>query len=61
MVDFLVAYQPIATKEEGGQKKVWVDDSDAQEIFRQILDELKRMNIHFQAITDEEIEGGDLR
>lgn len=55
-----MAYLPNPIKEEGGQKKLWVDDQDTQELLGQMLVELRIMNMHLQAITDENIEEGDL-
>ena len=44
----------------GGQDKLWIDDTDTHELLGEILNELKRMNLHLQQITDENIEEGDL-
>ena len=55
-----MAYMPVPKKTKGGQDKIWVDDSDAQELLREMLVELKKTNMHLQQITDENIEEGDL-
>ena len=44
----------------GGEDKLWVNDTNSQELLREILNELKRMNVHLQIITDENINEGDL-
>jgi len=55
-----MAYQPQPITTSGGQQKVQVTDTDTKELFEQVLAELKKMNMHLQQITDENIEEGDL-
>jgi hypothetical protein len=39
---------------KGGQNRFIVSDQDVYELLGQILNELKTMNLHLQAMTDEE-------
>ena len=45
---------------EGYQKKLWVDDQDAVKLLKEVLIELKRIRIHLEVITDENITEGDI-
>lgn len=55
-----MTYIPLPQKEKGGQKEIWTADEDIKELLRQVLVELKTMNIHLHTITEEEIIEGDL-
>ena len=56
-----MTYKPQPLQESGGQKRVWTEDDDAQELLRMILDQLTIMNLHLASMTDEkfELENGD--
>ena len=56
-----MTYIPMPTEEDGGQKRVWNKEDDVEELLRQILCELKVMNVHLNAMTDEVITEGDVR
>jgi len=45
--------QPI--KEEGGIKETRTSDDNVQELLTQILEELKKMNLHLSLLTDTQI------
>lgn len=57
-----VASQVFATpqKTKGGQEEITVSDDQTQELLKQILIELKTMNMHFKTITDENFNEGDI-
>lgn len=50
-----MTYQPTPQKTEGGQREAIVSDDNSQIILEQILKELKKMNIHLQLMTGENI------
>jgi len=50
-----MTYQPVPTHAEGNQKQIWVSDDDIHFLLEQILRELKKMNLHLELLTDEEI------
>ena len=50
-----MTYQPQPQKTEGGQREVITSDDNVQQLLMQILKELKKMNLHLQLLTDNEI------
>ena len=50
-----MTYQPIPQKTEGGQRESIVSDDSVQQLLSDILKELKKMNIHLQFLTGENI------
>lgn len=54
-----MAYQPIPTKTEGGQKKAVTSDDSVEELLWAILTEIKMMNVHLSVITELENEDVD--
>ena len=50
-----MTYVPHPLKTEGGQDKVWVADENVRQVLLRILKEIRIMNIHLEAMTDEEI------
>ena len=55
-----MTYIPLPQEEEGGQKKIWVNDQNAVQLLEQMLLELKEIKLHLKIVTDEEITEGDL-
>lgn len=55
-----MAYLPIPTKTEGGQKEVPTSDDDVQGLMTKILKELKKMNLHLELMTDEKVQNSDI-
>jgi len=50
-----MTYVPQPQKVEGGQNKVWVADDNVRQLLLRILKEMRIMNIHLEAMTDEQI------
>ena len=44
----------------GGQDSVVITDQQSNSLLNKIIKELKQMNIHFSAVTDEEILADDI-
>ena len=55
-----MTYKPHPTKTEGGIQEALVSDDDAQSLMSQILKELKKMNIHLELITGEEVKNTEV-
>jgi len=55
-----MAYKPIPTKTEEGEKRAVASDTSARDIMKQILMELKKLNAHFALINDTEIQEDDI-
>lgn len=55
-----MAYIPNPTITQGGVAKVNSTDTTTADLLRDVLLELRKMNIHMQLITDEEIKEGDI-
>ena len=55
-----MTYQPIPIETEGTRKEAKVADNDVSSILLQILEVLQRIEVHFQTITDEEVENEDI-
>ena len=49
-----MAYKPQPIKTEGGQKQAVVADEDTQQLLKDILKELKKMNFQLMILTDNE-------
>ena len=56
----MCAYQPIPISEEGTQKKAVVSEDNVQSLLTDILKELKKMNIHLELITDNQVENTEI-
>ena len=56
-----MTYIPMPTEEDGGQKRVWNKEDDVEELLRQILCELRVINVHLGAMTDEVVTEGDVK
>ena len=54
-----MTYKPIPTIASSGLKKASVKDIEGDELLREILQALLRVEAHLQTITDEEIEEVD--
>ncbi len=55
-----MSFTPLDTVTEGGQNKALVSDSVGRDLMRRILLELRKMNLHMQLMTDEDIKESDL-
>lgn len=56
-----MTYVPLPQKDKGGQDEIWTADAGVEELMRQILAELRIMNMHLKSMTDEEITEGDIQ
>jgi len=55
-----MSHFPVPKIDESGVSKVKVSDFSTRDVLDQILGELKKMNVHLESITDENIEAEDL-
>lgn len=55
-----MSYRPTPLQESGGQLRAWTADDEARELLRKILEELRIMNLHLSAMTDEVFDSNDL-
>jgi hypothetical protein len=50
----------IPKETEGGRQEAVTSDDDTHSLLIQILMELKKMNIHLESMTDEEVDKNDI-
>ncbi len=50
-----MTYQPMPIAEAGGQKRVQSADDETRELLRAILLELRKLSVHMQIITGEQV------
>jgi hypothetical protein len=55
-----MSYFPNPQATKGGQNKVITTDWNAEELLREILIELKKLNLQMALITDSEIKESDI-
>ena len=55
-----MTYIPVPINEEGTQKKVVVADDNLYSLMNQVLKELKKMNIHLELITEENVKNTEV-
>ncbi|KKK52530.1 hypothetical protein LCGC14_3104010 [marine sediment metagenome] len=51
-----MTYQPTPLKTEGGQRKAWTSDDDVEHLLREILAELKALNLQLSLMNDQTID-----
>ena len=55
-----MAYQPTPTVKKGGRKRAVTADNDVQELLKEVLRELKIINVQLQEVTGSAVPDGDL-
>jgi len=55
-----MSYLPHPQKEEGGQKELWTADEDVRSLLKKILKELKKINMHFDSIIDDNLSNEEI-
>ena len=55
-----MTYIPQPTVTEGGETKISVTDDNLQQLFTDVLKELKKMNIQLHLMTDTEVKNTDI-
>jgi hypothetical protein len=55
-----MTYIPQPTVTEGGTTRVSVTDDNLQQLFTDVLKELKKMNLQLQLLSDNEIKNTDI-
>ena len=55
-----MSYSPMPLQESGGQLRAWTADDDARELLREILEELRIMNLHLSTMTDNVFDSKDV-
>ena len=55
-----MSYMPSPIKTEGQTKKVVVADDNLYSLMNQVLKELKKMNIHLELITEENVKNTEV-
>jgi hypothetical protein len=47
-----MTYQPIPAQEAGGQRRLWSADDEVRELLKELLVEMKIVNLHLSVMTD---------
>lgn len=55
-----MSYSPTPLQESGGQLRAWTADDETRELLRKILEEIRIMNLHLSAMTDNVFDSKDL-